>query len=215
METLFEDMPPDGDPPVELLAEWDNKMQERRILRGGGSSKENEPQLKQQQQQLKQRTLQESGTAIIDLMVVWTRGAECRRSDLEPPCDQTEQTRNTILSDIDAAVLYANVAYAASGVNAFLRLVDAHATYDVGEEYLEYWSESDSGGTYSGHSNAIREIKSPDDGVLDYIHNRRVEIGADVVSYVINSGEFCGMGSTITSAETVFSTIHCIGGATL
>ena len=107
------------------------------------------------------------------------------------------------------------MAYAASGVSTFLRLVDAHAAYDYGPDYVDYWSTAPSGGTYSGHSNAIRGIKNPDDGVLDYVHDKRLAVGADVVSFAINSGEFCGMGSTITSPETMFSTVHCLGGATL
>jgi len=212
VETPFDEMPPDGDAPDELLGgDWDEEDtgRERKLLLspdddGGGSIRG-------------KRTLQATGTAVIDLMVVWTSGAECKKSDLEPPCDLTAQTRNNILDEIDAAVLYANAAYAASGIRAFLRLVDAHPVYDYDgeEDYEEYWSESPSGGTYSGHSNALREIRSTDDGVLDEVHTRREQAGADVVVFAIDSGEFCGMGYTTTSPETMFSTVHCLGGATL
>ena len=82
------------------------------------------------------RSLQAAGTAIIDTMIVWTAAAECWSSDMadiDPPCTLTAQTHNNVLDDIDSAILYA---YAALGIDAFLRVVDAHPGYDH-EDFVE------------------------------------------------------------------------------
>lgn len=110
---------------------------------------------------------------VLDLLVVWTTNAECKASSLSNGCSFNSTTENTIRGNIESAVMEANEAYSNSGIQAELRLVHAYRH----PSYVEAGSYSD----------MLNGITSKTDGIMDDVHDKRSDYGADIVALVVNN----------------------------
>merc|ERR1712157_251690 len=135
------------------------------------------------------RHLQTSDTEI-DVMVVWTAKAECKRANKPESCTRNASTESGMRGLIDLAVEETNVAYANSGIPARLRLV--HAAILPG--YVE-----------PGFGDSLSQMRSQTDGQLDYIHTWREQYGADVVAMLIDDPQYCGLGYLGPRKDLMFS----------
>lgn len=136
-------------------------------------------------------------TSLGDLLVVYTPAARTKLGGKE-----------AIEAIIDMAVVEANDYYVQSIIDFELNLV---GTFEV--SYSEY-------GIFD---NALFELQSPTDGIIDEVHVARNSAGADFVSMIIDNPQYCGLGFVLpsTSANTAwagFNAVHynCMGsGITL
>jgi hypothetical protein len=121
-----------------------------------------------------QRTLYDDSGSNIDVMVVWTKEAECKTSKLQPGCTLTATTESNMRGLIDLAVAETNTAFELSGMLSSLRLVYAyrHPTY------VEP--------TTTPYSTALANLRSVADGNLDDVHGKRALYGADMVQLLIS-----------------------------
>ena len=138
----------------------------------------------------KNRSLNDPSVTI-DVMVVWTKNAECANSDLHPGCELTSQTTTNILDKIQLAVDETNTAFALSGISSELRLV--HAYLDA---------------TYYETDQALNDLTYTGDGLLDDVHEKRIRFGADIVSLWIDSQAGCGKGWVGPNKDYMFNVIH-------
>jgi hypothetical protein len=109
----------------------------------------------------------------IDIMVVWTREAECGAAGLSASCTVTTATENIMRGVIDLAIAETNAAYQFSGIFTVLRLVHAYRDPD--------YVEGGSFGTYLDH------LTNSNDGFLDTVHAKRVLYGADMVGMIVGT----------------------------
>ena len=123
------------------------------------------------------RDLQDNSTAVIDVMVVWTKQAECKVSGLldMSSCTLTTVTENNMLGLIDLAVTETNTALQLSGIYSTLRLV--HAYRDL--TYVEP--------TSNVYPVALEELRNLTDGKLDSVHKKRTLYGADLVQLFMST----------------------------
>lgn len=121
------------------------------------------------------RNMYDDSGATIDVMVVWTKQAECRLLLLPFPCTLTATTESYMRGFIDLAVFQSNVALQLSGMLSSLRLV--HAYRDP--VYVE--------STVSPHETTLEDITSTSDGKLDDVHTKRALYGADMVQILIST----------------------------
>jgi len=142
-------------------------------------------------QPVSSRNLQDDGS-ILDVLVVWTDKAECRQSNLPKGCSKTVSTESNIRALIDLAVSETNTAYTASGVNTQLRLVHAYKHESFDEDV-------------SGFSNALSQLRSTADGILDDVHPLRTQHGADLVALIIDHSSYCGIAYLGPSKSSMFS----------
>jgi hypothetical protein len=126
------------------------------------------------------RHLADGDVSILDVMVVWTKNAECRNSDLEKGCTRTLQTEANMRGLIDLAISETNTAYNLSGVSVELRLVHAYLDSD----YTEATSDA--------CVMTLKEINNKTDGKMDDIHAKRSNYGADLVALLIDDPQSCG-----------------------
>merc|ERR1712157_13882 len=100
--------------------------------------------------------------SLLDIMVLWTRKAECRKNNLYYNCYNynmlNDSTKANMQALVELAIQETNTAYTLSGVQTQLRLV--HSFRD--ETYVE-----------PGFSTALNHVTGTSDGYLDYIHNLR------------------------------------------
>jgi len=124
--------------------------------------------------------------SVIDIMIVWTKSAECTNSALPEDCVLTDVTRNNMIGKTQLAVAETNTAFALSGINTKLRLVHAylHPTY----------AETDL-------LTALNHITASGD-----IHEKRTKYGADVVSFWVNHHK-CGLGWLGPSKQYMFAVV--------
>ena len=121
------------------------------------------------------RSMYDNSGATIDVMVVWTKQAECKVSKLTSSCTLTAVTENNIRGLIDLAVAETNTAFQLSGILSSLRLV--HAYRDP--VYVEPTSGS--------YSTALDHLRSSTDGKLDDVHAKRALYGADMVQMFLST----------------------------
>jgi hypothetical protein len=112
----------------------------------------------------------------IDIMVVWTKLAECSNAGLPSGCTVTESTENMIRGIIDLAIAETNTAFALSGIFTSLRLVHAYRDPNYVEGDDLYTS--------------LTHITTPDDGYMDSVHRKRILYGADAVQ-LISGTQWC------------------------
>jgi len=129
----------------------------------------------------------------MDILVLWTKAAECKNSDLEVGCTVDGATEANMLGLVDAAIEETNVAYLMSGIQTSLRLVHAYRE----PSYVESSS--------SAFNNALNAITSTSDGVMDDVHQKRTEYGADIVAMLIDDGQYCGIGWIGPRIDLMFS----------
>jgi hypothetical protein len=128
----------------------------------------------------------------LDVLVVWTGWAECGNSDLRQGCDLTPETEENMRDLIDLAIEETNDAFTASGISTSLRLVHA---YRADETYVE-----------TSSSEALNSLRADNDGVLDDVHTKRTEYGADIVSMILElDGMSCGRAKVGPGIDKMFS----------
>ena len=145
-----------------------------------------------QQQEQRGLVIDDSGSTI-DVMVVWTKKAECMNSDLDAGCTNTATTENNIRGLIDLAVAETNTAYTLSGVTTQLRLVHAYRE----PNYVE--------AATNAFNSALSSIRGTTDGVMDDVHTLRTTYGADVVAMIIDDAAYCGLAYMGPSVANMFS----------
>ena len=116
------------------------------------------------------RLLFDDSGANIDVLVVWTKLAECSKAGLAPGCTVTKTTENMMRGLIDLAVAETNTAYALSGIFTSLRLVHAYRDPD----YVEG----------DDFQTSLEHVTRPKDGFMDSVHSKRALYGADVVHMI-------------------------------
>ena len=137
----------------------------------------------QRQRQLKN---DDSGDEL-DIMVVWTRKAECSYSnnldDDGPGCTSVDQdSYEDMMALVNLAIQETNEAFIGSGVPTQLRLVHAyrHPTYvesNGGDELRDITPYYENNSAYN---------YQPD------IAETRDDVGADIVAFLIHKASFCG-----------------------
>ena len=132
----------------------------------------------------------------IDLMVVWTKDAECKQSFLPEDCELTDITTANMEALIALCVEETNAAYVLSGVESRLRLVHAYLDTD-----FSYPDNSD-----DIMVDVLADYKNTGDGKSDNVHVLREQYGADVVAVLVGySDGACGVGYVGPSKELMFS----------
>ena len=123
------------------------------------------------------RDLQDNTTVVIDVMVVWTKEAECKVSGLNDmsTCVLTTVTENNMLGLIDLAVAETNTALQLSGMYSTLRLVHAYRDPD----YVEP--------TSNVYPVALEDLRNATNGKLDSVHKKRSLHGADLVQLFMST----------------------------
>jgi len=132
----------------------------------------------------------QTGDTEIDVMVVWTAKAECKRANQPQDCTTNASTKSGMRGLIDLAIEETNVAYANSGISLRIRLVHAAILPD----YVE-----------PGFGDSLSQLRSQNDGQLDYVHTWREQYGADVVAMLIDDPQYCGLGYLGPRKDLMFS----------
>ena len=125
----------------------------------------------------------------IDVMVVWTKEAECGASGLPSTCTITSDTTNTMQNIVNLAIEETNTAYSLSGVNTELLLVHSY----MHPTYVE---------PNGGFQEALSDLRN--DGISGVLANRST-YGADVVALFNNDSAFCGIGYIGPRIDLMFS----------
>ena len=159
----------DDDEDTNFDKEYDiEEEQERNRLRGGSGGSGGGGG--------RQRKLQSSVT--IDVMVVWTKAAECEHNGGSDGCSNVNAASEASMrAMIDLAFQESNSALQNSGSSTRLRLV--HAYRDP--NYVE-----------SGSANALNHMSSWSDGIMDDLHDKRTQYGADAVAMIFTDPNTCG-----------------------
>lgn len=132
----------------------------------------------------------------IDILVVWTRDAECDFAGLAVGCAVTARTQAMIQSEIAFFIAEMNDAYSNSLIDLEVKLVHSY--------------RDESGYTESGNPlDALNDITGVGDGKLDEVHSTRAAYGADAVMLLILGAEGESGGAANQAfplrAESMFS----------
>lgn len=148
------------------------------------------------------RMLQDTNISTFDILVVWTAHAECHNSGEAKSCALTETTTNNMHGLISLAIAETNVAFAASGVYAHLKLVHA---------YRGDYTESSGSNEFDA---ALNHVTNKNDGKLDDVHAKRQQYGADLVSMIIKGTNYCGIAWLGPRIDRMFSvsSVDCATG---
>jgi hypothetical protein len=140
------------------------------------------------------RKLVDDGS-IIDIMFVWTLGAECKVSSLDFDCTVTPQTETNMRGKIDVTIAGINQVYANSGILTQLRLVHAyrHPSYK--------WDTQNNCGDALGH------LTETSDGQLDDVHSYRSKYRADMVQMISAPCGYCGVAWVGAYKSYAFSVV--------
>jgi hypothetical protein len=122
----------------------------------------------------------DAGT-VIDVLVAYTAAAENKAGDIQ--------------GLIQLAVDETNMAYENSVVHPRIRLVHTHKTsYKEGKK---------------SYDTIMNHLVSTTDDKLQEIHGLRDQYGADMVVFIIDQGDYCGMADTIMANQTsAFALVH-------
>jgi hypothetical protein len=112
----------------------------------------------------------------IDVMVVWTKLAECGNAGLSSGCIVTASSESLMRGRIDLAIAETNTAFALSGIFTSLRLVHAYRDPDYVEDGDLYTS--------------LTHITTADDGFMDSVHSKRILYGADAVQLIAGTHSY-------------------------
>jgi|AntRauTorckE5430_2_1112549.scaffolds.fasta_scaffold03512_3 hypothetical protein len=113
----------------------------------------------------------------IDVLVLWTKDAECENARVGSGCTRSTYTKGVMDDLIEAAISETNVAYEKSGVELQLRLVHSELVDHINEPVNN---------AFGATLTAIRN-----DSI---VAERRATYGADVVALLIHDNQYCGMG---------------------
>ena len=180
---------PDEEDPEDLIDEGrerrlSSSSSSSRLLRGQTSLDINfDHAAKAKLQEHEHRDLQSSPVEI-DVLVAYTQYAL-----------SSVGTRQQMTDLVNLAFAETNGAYAASGVNVVINLVYLH------EDTSGYNIDQTDTSSMSPSLNALRLTS---DGNLDYIHQMRIDYGADMVA-LITAGVGCGIAYLNSGYSTMFS----------
>jgi len=135
----------------------------------------------------------------VDILVLWSHAAECANSGLSNSCVVDELTRKNMRGKIKLAIEETNAAYSLSGIQTQLRLV---FSYRAPSSYVEH-----------DIFQMLDEVTKVDD-ILDDVHEKRTKFGADLVSFVVDTSQSCGVGWIGPSKDYTFSVVSlfCMAG---
>jgi len=156
----------------------------------------NSPLKKQNQDQQGSRALYDDSGANLDVMVVWTKKAECKNYGLAEDCDLSDQTKAAMEAKINLAIDETNTAFALSGADTQLYLAHSYRHSTFVETSI---TES---------LNALRN------GEISGTEQNREIYGADIVSMILDEPFFCGqafMGPRIDNMYSV-TALNCATG---
>jgi hypothetical protein len=137
-----------------------------------------------------QRQLAEAHTTL-DIMVVWTTNAECKRFGKGTGCTPTAASEAAMRGLIDLAVSETNVAFENSGIFVNLQLVHAYRE----PTYIEPGTDAFSNALYGMYYD---EMESG-------VHQKRADYGADLVAMIIHDSAYCGLGFLGPRQDLMFS----------
>ena len=127
----------------------------------------------------------------VSLMVVWTQRAECANAhpNWNPapfPCNLTPRTEAAMLATVELAVAQSNAILQNSGVASRIRLVHAYRDNRYVESHV---------GGHDMFDTAVDAVTYTEDGIMDDVHTRRRQYGAQIVSMFVYdpSYRYCGM----------------------
>ena len=121
----------------------------------------------------------------LDILVVWTKNAECKESNLQKGCAVNSRTKDNMKELVKLAVAETNHAFRTSNIDTELVLVHSyrHPTY----------VENESGGYKNIFLNSLYDARNHGDGNMDDIHELREEHGADLVALIVDGNKkSCG-----------------------
>ena len=124
----------------------------------------------------------------LDVMIIWTRRAECVAAGRGKYCIVDDVSTANMKGIIDLAVEETNAAYSLSGVDTELLLVHSYMLRD----YVEASSRA--------FNTALKHISSMAD-----IRTERSYCGADLVALIIDDSQSCGIAYVGPSARRMFS----------
>lgn len=128
--------------------------------------------------------------SVLDVLVVWTRKAECLNARLAEGCTVTATTTASMKTLLDLAIRETNDAYKDSGVLTELNLV--HSYRD--ETYVE-----------TGFSSSLSDLRGTSDGKMDDVHDKRETYKADIVAMIIADSQYCGIANVGPNKSLMFS----------
>jgi hypothetical protein len=143
----------------------------------------------------RRRLFDDSGSTV-DVMVVWTKVAECVASNMTANCTHTAQTGTNIRGLIDLAVLETNVAFSLSNIATRLRLVHAYRDDTYEEPPREQLNVNNV---------MLADLTQVTDGKLDSVHVKRATYGADLVQMIVGNAQGCGIGHVGPEKTRAFS----------
>ena len=128
--------------------------------------------------QQESRSLYDDEGGNLDIMVLWTKDAECRNAGLSIGCTLTETTTALMQSRINLAIQETNTAYRLSGIETELLLVHSyrHPTFTSNDNF-------------SGSLSELNSCRMS--GVCD----NRETYGADLVALLIEGSSYCGVAA--------------------
>jgi Metallo-peptidase family M12B Reprolysin-like len=139
-----------------------------------------------------ERVLNNDSGAIIDVLVVLTKEAECRNAGSVVGCTVTTSTEERMRGLIDLAVSETNTAFSLSGIFSSIRLVHAYRHPDYIEAAL--------------YGTTLQQLTFTTDGQMDDVHGRRALYGADIVHMITGAPGSCGIAwGGEPKRNTVFS----------
>lgn len=152
---------------------------------------QNTPAAQQSRKLQQPPTMQPPAPSFIGLMVVWTQRAECANAhpNWNPapfPCNLTPRTEAAMLATVELAVAQSNAILQNSGVASRIRLVHAYRDNRYVESHV---------GGHDMFDTAVDAVTYTEDGIMDDVHTRRRQYGAQIVSMFVYdpSYRYCGM----------------------
>lgn len=143
-----------------------------------------------------QTTLADDGS-VIDILMVWTSGAECRASNLANDCTLTSATETNMRGKIASVISLSNQVYTNSGISTKLNLVYAYRDLTYKWDYQNDCTQ------------ALYHLTYPNDGQMDDVHQKRSDYKADMVQLITVPCSYCGIAWVATPPlkEYAFSVI--------
>ena len=150
-------------------------------------------------QNMRSRSLYDDSGGNIDIVVVWTRDAECRHFGLPTDCTPNRLTYIGMQNLVKLAVEETNTAYDLSGVDTKLLVVHGYRHPTLDEK------------TYSQFGNILTDLKN---GKIPGVFESRERYGGDLVSLIINDPNYCGVGYVGPSKAWMYSVVswNCATG---
>jgi len=145
------------------------------------------------------RKLYDDSGENLDVMVVWTKAAECQAYGQTVDCTVTSASEANMQALINLAVHETNSAYQASGVHTELLLVHSYRHPDYNEMTDKTFAVS------------LNDIKI---GGISGVHSNREIYGADIVSLIVYDGPSCGIGYIGPRIDRMYSVVawNCATG---